>query len=545
MHQTVVLASQGVPRRAIARALGVSRNTVRAVLIAYDTTRTEAHTALPEPPQRTPRASPVDAFEPRIVELLQQYPDITAQRVFEILREAGFGGGYTAIKKRVRRLRPPPRPAPSRVTPDYGPGEMAENDWSPWEIKYTTGVKETVQAFSYILVFSKRKYMDIFRKADLFALMDGHVATFDRFDGAARQCKYDSQKPVVLRWEGQQPIYNPRMLAFATHYGFRPVAVRRYHPNDKPRVERSFWEAERSFLNGRSFTNFDDLRAQLRHWLDSVADTRKRRGGSSLERFPEEQPHLVSRPLHNYDTARIAYRVCTMDGFVHWNGNHYAVPYDHITDILPIRVTQRELFVYAADLRCVAQHELAPRGAGQKIDPSGIHPRPQRRSPVDLEQLRTAFEQMGERAIEFFRVMSVQPPRVWAHHARQILALRERFDTVDLCAALGHAAVYGATNTQAVERIVSARARPRSLDEYVAEHTSQRLAAELGILRTGPRDLAEYDRLPGAPSPRASSAPCEETEAWPSDPPNQVAAATPLTETKSLNESGETSDSSD
>src|SRR5690606_2443059 len=146
-------------------------------------------------------------------------------------------------------------------------------------------------------------------------------------------------------------------------------------------------------LNGRSFTNFDDLRAQLRHWLDSVADTRKRRGGSSLERFPEEQPHLVSRPLHNYDTARIAYRVCTMDGFVHWNGNHYAVPYDHITDILPIRVTQRELFVYAADLRCVAQHELAPRGAGQKIDPSGIHPRPQRRSPVDLEQLRTAFEQ--------------------------------------------------------------------------------------------------------------------------------------------------------
>ena len=36
-----------------------------------------------------------------------------------------------------------------------------------------------------------------------------------------------------------------------------------------------------------------------------------------------------------------------------------AVPYDHVTDLLPVRITQRELFVYAADLRCVARHELA------------------------------------------------------------------------------------------------------------------------------------------------------------------------------------------
>ena len=28
---------------------------------------------------------------------------------------------------------------------------------------------------------------------------------FARFGGYAASCKYDSQKPVVLRWEGQQP----------------------------------------------------------------------------------------------------------------------------------------------------------------------------------------------------------------------------------------------------------------------------------------------------------------------------------------------------
>jgi hypothetical protein len=31
-------------------------------------------------------------------------------------------------------------------------------------------------------------------------------------------------KVVVSRHEDDQPIYNPRFLAFATHYGYRPVA---------------------------------------------------------------------------------------------------------------------------------------------------------------------------------------------------------------------------------------------------------------------------------------------------------------------------------
>jgi hypothetical protein len=39
-------------------------------------------------------------------------------------------------------------------------------------------------------------------------------------------------------------------------------------------------------------------------------------------------------------------------------------------------------------------------------------------------------------------------------------------------------------------------ARPRTLDEYVAEHAFQRLEQRLGACTTQPRDLAEYDRLP-------------------------------------------------
>jgi hypothetical protein len=351
----------------------------------------------------------------------------------------------------------------------------------------------------------------------------------------------------VLRWEGNQPIYNPRFLAFSAHYEFRPVAVRRGHPNDKPRTERSFWEVERSFLNGREFRDLADMRAQLAIWLDRIVDLRKLHGRTAIERFEEERSRLVSLPRHPYDTARVVYRLCSIDGFVAWNGNQYAVPYEHVTDILPVRITQRELFVYAADLRCVARHELAPRGAGMKLDPARLHPPPQRKSPVGLDQLAVVFGHMGECAAEFFRLMSAGSPRVWAAQARQILLLRERYSTDEVNRALGHAADFGALEHRAVERILAARACPRTLDEYVAEDTARRIEETLGHARTEPRDLTEYDRLPISSASRSRS---KEAIAWPSatqatDTGRQPTDPPPPTIHLSSNGSADTSNSSD
>ena len=542
VQQIVMLAKQRESRRAIARAVGVSRNTVRALLEAHDAGREVEHVAIEARPTRAPRPTKIDAYKPRVAELMAQFPSITAQRVFETLRDEGWSGAYTGVKRYVRTVRPPAKPTPSRTTPDYAVGEMAESDWSPYEIQFTTGKKAIVQALSYVLVSSTRKYFGLYESNDLHALMDGHANAFARFEGCAAKCKYDSQKPVVLRWEGNQPIYNPRFLAFSSHYEFRPLAVRRGHPNDKPRTERSFWEVERSFLNGRAFRDLDDMRAQLAVWLDRIVDHRRRDKRTALERFAEEKAHLVSLPRHPYDTAHVVYRVCGIDGFVDWRGNRYAVPYDHVTDILPVRITQRELFVYAADLKCIARHELAPRGAGMKLDPAKLHPPPQRKSPIDLDQLRVAFGHMGVRSAEFFALMSLGAPRVWGAQARRILLLRERYSTEELDLALGHAVSYGAIEVTAVERILAARATLRTLDEYVAEETSRRITETLGHARTEPRDLKEYDRMPIASASRLRT---EETTSWPneeirpesttqsSSSPDEATATTPQSQTGS------------
>ena len=365
IHDVVQLTLEGMKRRAIARALHISRNTVRRILTEHEQARERPHTALPVP-RIVKRTSKLDLFRPRIEKLLETYKDITAQRVFEILRdEEDYGGGYSVVKVLVRKLRPKPPPKPSLETPPRVPGDMAECDWSEYPVTFTHAPAMRLQAFGYTLRWSTRKYYGFQESNGLHPLMDEHVHAFERFQGAARRCTYDSQKPVVLRWEGPQPILNLRFVDFATYYEFAVVACR-HAPNRKPRVERSFWELVLSFFRGRSFRDLEDLKAQLVHWQDTIADLRpikrmKRR--TRMELFAQEQPLLRPLPRHPYDTARVFYKLCDIAGFIAWDGNWYSLPYDYVTEILPVRVTEHELFIYKTDLDCIARHELKPRGA--------------------------------------------------------------------------------------------------------------------------------------------------------------------------------------
>jgi transposase len=214
--RVVVLAGEGMSRRAIARAVGISRNTVKQNLNSQQEQRDNPHSALPTPAKRAARPKKTDAFETRIKELLKRFNGITAQRVFEILKsdDNAYDDGYTAIKTTVRKLRPRPKKTPSRKPATTKPGAMAESDWSPYDIHCTTGADLHIEAFSYTLPLSRRPAYYVTDNYGVHALMAGHVATFQRFNGLAKCCKYDGQKAVAIRWEGRQPIYNLRFLAF-------------------------------------------------------------------------------------------------------------------------------------------------------------------------------------------------------------------------------------------------------------------------------------------------------------------------------------------
>ena len=178
VHDVVLLARQGMSRRAIARALKVSRNTVREVLAAHGQKRTKSHSVLERKPA-SKRPSKLDEHRGKIDALLKVFPDITAQRIFEELKVAGFAGGYTGVKTLVRAVRPRPVVTPSLETTVYGPGEMAENDWSPYRIAFTHAPHRILQGFSYALVNSHRKRYSFHDRADLLRIPTKSITDSD------------------------------------------------------------------------------------------------------------------------------------------------------------------------------------------------------------------------------------------------------------------------------------------------------------------------------------------------------------------------------
>jgi transposase len=146
----------------IARALGLDRKTVAHVIHTYERTRETPHSALP---RVRARRSQLDGYADQMAALLERYPDITAVRLDEELRANGFTGGHTIVKDRLRRLRPQPTHAPV-VRFETGLGVQAQMDYSPFDIPFTEEGRRRVHAFSYILGYSRRRYLRFVESQD-------------------------------------------------------------------------------------------------------------------------------------------------------------------------------------------------------------------------------------------------------------------------------------------------------------------------------------------------------------------------------------------
>jgi len=275
VHKIVALSRGGASMRRIARSLGVSRRAVKKALAQVVQARGDGP---PEGPSRpaAARGSRLDAYDAAIADLLARYPDVTVQRVLEELRHLGYAGGYTILSQRVRALRPRPAVSPVRRF-ETAPGEQAQMDYATYDLDFTDEGRRRVYAFSYVLGYSRRQYLHFVEAQDFATTVREHIRAFEHLGGVAATCLYDNMKVVVSGYDGDEPVYNPRFLAFAAHYGFRPVACRPRRPQTKGKVERPFAHVETSLLGGRTFRDLGHLNEVAAWWPAEVADVRVHR----------------------------------------------------------------------------------------------------------------------------------------------------------------------------------------------------------------------------------------------------------------------------
>src|ERR1700756_4165323 len=359
------LHRQGLKFAAIARQLGIDRKTVRK-----NTSRGL------EPPTYGPRPRRQKSTDPFLSYLRQRlaaFPGLTAVRLWREMRERGYPGGYTAVKRAVRDIRPEPI-APFEVRFETPPGEQAQVDLARFEVEFVDepGVTRIVWLFSMVLGYSRLIWARFIIHQDLQSVLRCHIAALEAIGGVPREILYDRMKTAVI---GDDPdglvIYNRALLDLARHYGCQPRACRPYRAKTKGKVERPFRYIREDFFLGASFRNLEDLNRQLRHWLDTVANPRVHATTRRVvnEAFAEERTHLRSLPLTPFRAVLKLERRVSHEGMVSVAGNLYSVPDTTRRRILDIHVFADEIRIFENGA-VVATHVPLEGRDQTRIDPA-------------------------------------------------------------------------------------------------------------------------------------------------------------------------------
>jgi len=316
------LHRQGLSVSAIARQTGIDRKTVRKYI--------ERGMEAPAYGPRKPRSTVIDPFASYLRERVKTYPGLTGSRLLREIRERGYNGGYTAVTDFLRDVRPPAT-AGFEVRFETPPGEQAQVDFAQFHVVFTDEpmTPRIVWLFSMVLGHSRLIWARFVMHQNLPTVLRCHVAAFEAIGGVPREILYDRMKTAVIG-EGQTEgiVYNRALLDLARHYGFHPRACQPYRAKTKGKVERPFRYIREDFFLARTFRNLDDLNAQLRHWLDTVANPRVHATTLRIvnEAFAEERQHLRSLPLAPFRAVLKLERRISREGMVSVGGNAYSVP---------------------------------------------------------------------------------------------------------------------------------------------------------------------------------------------------------------------------
>ena len=254
--------AQGLRKAVIAERLGINRRTINHWISKGDLDR-DVDATVPRYGPRPAVPTKLDPFKPIIETRLKALPELSAVRLLEEIRVAGYTGGYTQLKEYVRKIRP--RETEAVVRFETTPGHQAQVDFAdfrlPWGKRY---------ALLVVLGYSRLLWLRFFARKDMAALLAGLEQAFAFFRGVPRELLFDQMRSVITkdeRLDGRRLVHNAEFLRFSAHWSFTPRACRPYRAKIKGKVERPVSCVRGNFFYGREFLNDHDLQMALRAWV--------------------------------------------------------------------------------------------------------------------------------------------------------------------------------------------------------------------------------------------------------------------------------------
>lgn len=307
--------AEGMPIKAIARRLGISKNTVKSAL-ASD---------VPPKYERPPKGSAVDAFDPRIRELLAEFPDMPATVIAE---RVGWTRSISVFRTRVAELRPiyAPRDPASRTS--YAPGELAQCDlwFPPVDIPVGHGQVARLPVLTMTSGYSRLPGAVMIPTRQAEDLIAGHWDVFTGWGAVPRALVWDGEAALSSRRGGKVKL-GDEFEAFRGMLGVKVIICKPGDPEAKGLVERFNGYLETSFLPGRTFASPAAFNAQLSAWLNDKAIMRMHRtlGCRPVDRLEADRSAMLTLPPV---MPRLGWQASTRlprDHYVRIGSNDYSV----------------------------------------------------------------------------------------------------------------------------------------------------------------------------------------------------------------------------
>jgi transposase len=339
------LKGLGLKERAIARALNMSRKTVRKYL-----------QELPE--SRTLESSIKFSWDEVIKE--HHLGDVPLLVLWEELKESGkTDWSYSYFWKQYQKQCPSDREA--TMVRHHAPGERAEIDYCDGIDILDIATGEITKTYLFVGVLCRSRYtyaeFSFSQKSEDF--LNSHVRMFNFFGGVPRQISPDNLKSAVSRTHKYDPDINPSYQRLANHYQIAVVPARVRSPKDKAIVERSIQIFQKWFfmkVRKRTFTSLIELNHVLHQYLDEF-NRKKHRilQCSRAEAFSEEKKFLG--PLPETEFIVRTHKRCTLHNDCHlqFEKNFYSAPWQLRGKELDVWAGEKTIQIFH-DGELVAQH---------------------------------------------------------------------------------------------------------------------------------------------------------------------------------------------
>jgi len=386
-------------KRATADILGISRNTVKKLLLLSETPKY----------QRTEYGTKIDKYKEKIIEWRCEPYCFNGTRIFRELMKKGYNGSIGPIYRFIRK-----------VDEDMG-GHIVIG-----------GRYRKIYCFAMILAASRKKAVCFSMKVDGPAIYEAIQELYDDLGGVTLELLIDNPKALVITNDPkseEEVRYNPQALMMAKHLGTELNACPCYWPRKKGKIERPFNYIEEQFIKGNTFATMDELNDRGKKFIDEWCDEKH----TTTQRIPnqhyllEEKQLLQPLPKSHYSTKTLQKRIVSPDSYISINGNKYSVPVKYVGKTVWFRIVygfRAELYDQKENL--ILRFEVSDK-KHDVVTNLDHYEAIAKKVSTSIPQIRRDFTERFSNGYHYLEAAGRKFDQP-THYARKIMELQELYD---------------------------------------------------------------------------------------------------------------------